>query len=75
MSKRRLLSTLNTLIQFRNTCSVRNPAICAKKMEPKVNLTEDPAFQKLQEYYNGNAEKINIPQLFQQNPDRFNKFR
>lgn len=43
-------------------------------MEPKVNLKEDPAFKKLQEFYNANAEKINIQQLFQQDPARFNKF-
>lgn len=44
-------------------------------MEPKINLTQDPAYQKLQEYYNVNSEKINILKLFQQDPDRFNKFR
>ena len=44
-------------------------------MEPKVNLKEDSAFKKLQEFYNVNAEKINIQQLFQQDPARFNKFR
>ncbi|KAM3961359.1 LOW QUALITY PROTEIN: glucose-6-phosphate isomerase [Aphomia sociella] len=43
-------------------------------MEPKINLKKDPAFQKLQEYYNANAEKINILELFQQDSDRFNKF-
>lgn len=43
-------------------------------MEPKVNLTEDPAFKKLQEFYNANADKINILQLFQQDAERFNKF-
>nr|ABB76201.1 phosphoglucose isomerase [Colias meadii] len=43
-------------------------------MEPKVNLKQDPAYQKLQEYYNNNADKINILQLFQQDADRFNKY-
>ncbi|XP_013191676.2 glucose-6-phosphate isomerase [Amyelois transitella] len=43
-------------------------------MEPKVNLKQDPAFQKLQQHYNANADKINIQQLFQQDSDRFNKF-
>ncbi|CAH2097532.1 unnamed protein product [Euphydryas editha] len=43
-------------------------------MEPKVNLKQDPAFKKLQEFYNANGAIINIPQLFQQDPDRFNKF-
>ncbi|CAH0717686.1 unnamed protein product, partial [Brenthis ino] len=43
-------------------------------MDPKVNLKDDPAFKKLQEFYSGNAEKNNIQQLFQQDPDRFKKF-
>nr|ACS27519.1 phosphoglucose isomerase [Colias eurytheme] len=43
-------------------------------MEPKVNLKQDPAYQKLQEYYDNNADKINILQLFQQDADRFNKY-
>lgn len=44
-------------------------------MEPKASLRQEPAYQKLQEFYNLNSEKINIQQLFQQDPDRFNKFR
>ncbi|CAK1543514.1 unnamed protein product [Leptosia nina] len=43
-------------------------------MEPKVNLLQDPAYKKLQEYYNTNADKINILQLFQQDVERFNKY-
>nr|ADO33032.1 phosphoglucose isomerase [Biston betularia] len=43
-------------------------------MEPKVSLRQDPAFQKLQEHYNANGAKINIPQLFQQDSERFNKY-
>ncbi|CAF4859367.1 unnamed protein product [Pieris macdunnoughi] len=43
-------------------------------MEPKVNLRQDPAYQKLQEHYNTNADKINIQQLFQQDAERFNKY-
>ncbi|XP_068625145.1 glucose-6-phosphate isomerase [Battus philenor] len=45
-----------------------------KKMEPKINLKQDPAYIKLQEFYNANADKINILQLFQQDADRFKKF-
>lgn len=44
-------------------------------MEPKTSLRQEPAYQKLQEFYDLNSEKINIQQLFQQDPDRFNKFR
>ncbi|XP_049880376.1 glucose-6-phosphate isomerase-like [Pectinophora gossypiella] len=43
-------------------------------MEQKTNLKQDPAYQKLQDFYGLNSEKINIQQLFQQDPDRFNKF-
>ncbi|KAJ0171378.1 hypothetical protein K1T71_012928 [Dendrolimus kikuchii] len=43
-------------------------------MESKVSLRTDLAFVKLQEYYNSNGEKINIQQLFQEDPDRFKKF-
>ncbi|KAI5631128.1 phosphoglucose isomerase domain-containing protein [Phthorimaea operculella] len=43
-------------------------------MEPKVSLKDDPAFQKLQDFYALNSEKINIQQLFQQDPERFQKF-
>ncbi|CAG9792930.1 unnamed protein product [Diatraea saccharalis] len=43
-------------------------------MEAKVDLKQDPAFKKLQEFYNANADKINILQLFQQDSNRFNNF-
>ncbi|XP_059055984.1 glucose-6-phosphate isomerase [Achroia grisella] len=43
-------------------------------MEPKISLKKDPAYQRLQEYYNTNGSKINILQLFQQDTERFNKF-
>lgn len=43
-------------------------------MDPKVNLRQDPAFVELQKFYDANADKINIQQLFQQDADRFNKF-
>lgn len=44
-------------------------------MEPKVNLKQDPAYVEIQKFYDANADKINIQQLFQQDADRFNKFR
>ncbi|KAL0811716.1 hypothetical protein ABMA28_009158 [Loxostege sticticalis] len=43
-------------------------------MEPLISLRKDPAFQKLQEHYNANGEKLNISQLFQQDAGRFDKF-
>ncbi|XP_030034182.2 glucose-6-phosphate isomerase [Manduca sexta] len=71
MSKRRSLSAL--LVQFRSRRTFSTRIIHLKAMEPKVSLRNDPAYQKLQEYYNANAEKINILQLFQ-DPGRFNEF-
>lgn len=44
-------------------------------MDPKVNLKQDPAFVEIQKFFDANADKINIQQLFQQDADRFNKFR
>ncbi|XP_046973306.1 glucose-6-phosphate isomerase [Vanessa cardui] len=68
--------SLSTLLirQCRRTITTRTRKVTYLKMEPKVNLKQDPAFTKLQEFYNANSEKINIQQLFQQDPDRFNKF-
>nr|WQQ44659.1 glucose-6-phosphate isomerase [Mythimna separata] len=43
-------------------------------MDPKVNLRQDPAFVEIQKFYDVNGDKINIPQLFQEDADRFNKF-
>lgn len=74
MSFRHSLSTV-LIRQFRQTIVPRTRKLSSIEMEPKVNLKEDPAYKKLQEFYNANSEKINIQQLFQQDPDRFNKFR
>ncbi|CAH0696386.1 unnamed protein product [Spodoptera exigua] len=72
MSKRHLLS--KTTIQLvgrgsRNTC-----VTSIKIMEPKVNLKQDPAYVEIQKFYDANADKINIQQLFKEDADRFNKF-
>ncbi|XP_050355863.1 glucose-6-phosphate isomerase [Nymphalis io] len=72
MSVGHSLSTL--LIRQCRHITPRSRKLTYLKMEPKVNLKQDPAFTKLQEFYNANSEKINIQQLFQQDPDRFNKF-
>ncbi|XP_072948305.1 glucose-6-phosphate isomerase [Epargyreus clarus] len=72
MSKRHSLSVL--IQQFRSYRTFKPVSLSLLNMEPKVNLKQDPAYQKLQEFYNVNADKINIQQLFQQDPDRFNKF-
>lgn len=47
----------------------------AWKMEAKPKLSEEASWKKLQEYYNSNGAKININQLFQDDPGRFDKFR
>ncbi|XP_047540001.1 glucose-6-phosphate isomerase [Vanessa atalanta] len=68
--------SLSTLLirQCRHTITAKTRKVTYLKMEPKINLKQDPAFTKLQEFYNANSDKINIQQLFQQDPDRFNKF-
>jgi hypothetical protein len=44
-------------------------------MSGKPSLVSDPVYQKIQQYYNGNGEKININQLFESDKNRFEKFR
>jgi len=44
-------------------------------MEGRPKLTDEPTWQKLQQYYNDNGSKINIYQLMKENPNRFDKFR
>ncbi|XP_014665363.1 PREDICTED: glucose-6-phosphate isomerase-like [Priapulus caudatus] len=42
---------------------------------PKQNrLTEEPAFKKLQNYYNKNGTNINMREMFSADADRFNKY-
>lgn len=41
----------------------------------KPLLTAEPVWQQLQKYYNENAAKINIKELFDQDAKRFEKFR
>lgn len=38
-------------------------------------LTTDPVWLKIQKYYNENGEKINIKSLFEEDANRFQKFR
>lgn len=40
----------------------------------KPLLTADPVYQKIQQYYDANGSKINIKQLFDSDPKRFEKF-
>lgn len=44
-------------------------------MESKPRLTQEATWKKLQDYFNSNGDKININNLFKENPDRFNKYR
>lgn len=44
-------------------------------MAPKPELTSEPAYQKIQQYFNQNGATINIKSLFEQDPGRFDKFR
>ncbi|XP_045616730.2 glucose-6-phosphate isomerase isoform X2 [Procambarus clarkii] len=43
-------------------------------IESKSFLTEEAAYKRLQNYYNKNGSKINILQLFKDDPDRFKKY-
>lgn len=43
-------------------------------MENKPFLLENPAFIELKNYFEEKGSKLNINDLFQQDPDRFNKF-
>lgn len=38
-------------------------------------LLDEPAWKALQNYYDSNGSKINILQLFKQDPARFDKFK
>ena len=44
-------------------------------MEGRSPLRSDPAYVKLQEYFDANGASLNINDEFQKDPDRFNKFR
>jgi len=43
-------------------------------MDGRGALTQDPAFKKLKEYFDKNGGSINIVKMFQDDPDRFQKF-
>lgn len=40
----------------------------------KPLLSTDAAYKKIQDYYNANGSKINIKELFDNDPKRFEKF-
>lgn len=44
-------------------------------MEGKKFLTSDPAWQKLQDYYNQTGKNLVIKDLFKNDANRFNKYR
>ncbi|CAO1419076.1 unnamed protein product [Diamesa serratosioi] len=43
-------------------------------MSAKPLLTTDPAYQKIQQYFDANGAKINIKQLFESDSKRFDKY-
>ncbi|XP_050726197.1 glucose-6-phosphate isomerase-like [Eriocheir sinensis] len=43
-------------------------------MEGKVYLTDESAYKTLQQYYSSNGAKLNILQMFKEDPDRFKKY-
>jgi hypothetical protein len=44
-------------------------------MEGRLNLVDEPTWQKLQQYYNNYGSTINIYELMKKNPNRFDNFR
>jgi hypothetical protein len=44
-------------------------------MDGRGPLTSDAAFLKLKAYFDQHGADINIHQLFNQDPERFNKFQ
>lgn len=44
-------------------------------MEPQKFLTSEPAWEKLQEYFNQSGKNLVIKELFAKDSNRFNKFR
>ncbi|XP_061724238.1 glucose-6-phosphate isomerase [Cydia pomonella] len=72
MSTRLSLSLIGQ--QFRPRRSLNTRVLSLATMEPKISLKDDPAYQTLQSFYCLNHDKINIQQLFQQDPQRFEKF-
>ena len=44
-------------------------------MEGKSFLTEDAAYLKLLKYFQEKGHKLVMKQLFQEDPDRFNKYK
>ena len=44
-------------------------------MEGKSFLTEDIAYQNLLKYFQEKGNKLNMNQLFQEDPDRFKKYK
>ncbi|KAL1115072.1 hypothetical protein AAG570_007103 [Ranatra chinensis] len=43
-------------------------------MEPRVKLSQEPVFQKLKQYRLSQGDGINISQLFDEDPQRFEKY-
>ena len=44
-------------------------------MEGRTPLKSDEAYKKLEAYFIDHGKSINIAELFQEDPERFSKFR
>ena len=72
------LTTLNWLRNLSNSvfCRIARKVVhTGKNMENKSFLLENASFLELKKYFDDNGAKLNIYKLFQQDPDRFKKFR
>lgn len=55
-------------------CERKIQFIC-RKMSGKPQLTKDPVWQKIFAYFTANGTKINIKEMFDKDPKRFEKYR
>lgn len=58
--------------------SVSQSAVCQSAVSQSVSnmaLTNDPNYKKLEQWYKANAGSLNMRDMFEEDKDRFNKFR
>jgi len=60
---------------IRETLYLNGHTRVSRAMEPKMDLLTEPAWNQLQQYFDSNGSKINIYDMFRQDPKRFEKFR
>ena len=74
VSLSRAVPTRDKLLSVSST-SFNNNKAGKNDMDSKAPLLDDSAFKKLKEYYDKAGKDINILKLFQDDADRFRKYR